>query len=455
MLNLPRRRNEPVSSPFKRFGLTDLPFPTEPLLDPYSRDPRRNGSIYAQSPVRDAIEKFERLLIRPGDFPNRAKIASLWAAGDRESGRGMGKSALLRFFQQRINTDWGLTQFDGQFYACAIYVAFPEQVDRRWMEQLAWAALVDVCQNGVLDVARAALRREMITDDKVQDVVSVNDGVDWRRLLDDSVLADHGISVSDVDDKVDEQLLANGVEHGPASALVSGAFEDYLRSLRRDRNLRPYYIPRDTRGLDYSRTLFFNDIVLYLRSAGFAGGYLFVDDIENLTDQMARRHRTEFVKEFRLCTVNPGYANTEYGFFSSVLTTHQQSVQGIAQAWTEAGLSTMAPLDPHAPTSVELPLPTPDQAQAIIIAHLDYYRANPDDSGTIRPFTEDGLQALIGRARHPRTMLSNAAYVMMYAVDGETAVIDANAVEEALSGALRPSSAPSYTDYTEGMEGIT
>ena len=90
--------------------------------------------------IKDAIEKFERLLIRPGDFLNRARIASLWAAGDSISGRGMGKTALLRFFQQRINFDWGLTLFDGQFSAAVIYVAFPDQVDRRWMEQLAWAA---------------------------------------------------------------------------------------------------------------------------------------------------------------------------------------------------------------------------------------------------------------------------------------------------------------------------
>jgi hypothetical protein len=36
------------------------------------------------------------------------------------------------------------------------------------------------------------------------------------------------------------------------------------------------------------------------------------DDIENLVDQMARRERIEFAKEFGLCTVRPGYANTEY-----------------------------------------------------------------------------------------------------------------------------------------------
>ena len=101
---------------------------------------------------------------------------------------------------------------------------------------------------------------------------------------------------------------------------------------------------------------------------------------------MARRNRLEFAKEFGLCTVRPGYANTEYGFFSCVLTTHQQSVTGISQAWSEAGLAAMARLDPGVPTSVELPLPTPDQARAIIIAHLDHYRVNDEDKGSIQAF---------------------------------------------------------------------
>ena len=448
MLNIPRRQTAPRSSPYERFGLTDLPFPTEPLLDPYSNDPRRNGSIYAQSPVEDAIGKFERLLIRPDDFLNRVKIASLWAAGDSISGRGMGKTALLRFFQQRINSNWGLTQFDGQFYAAVIYVAFPDQVDRRWMEQLAWAALVDTCQNGVLEASRAALRREFLNDEQVMNVVAVEDDMDWRRLLNDAVLEVNGVSATDLNGKVESQLLEDGVERGPAHALALGTFEEFLRDLRRDGNLRPYYIPRDTKGLDYSRTLFFNDLVRYLRSAGYSGGYLFVDDIENLTDQMARRHRLEFAKEFGLCTVRPGYANTEYGFFSCVLTTHQQSVTGISQAWSEAGLAAIARLDPGAPTSVELPLPTPYQAGAIIIAHLDHYRVNRDDDGTVKPFTEDGLQALVENSQHPRVLLANAAHVVMRAVEGESNSIDANMVGEVLNGMV----SPSIPDFTEGLE---
>ena len=107
MLRLPQRPAQPATSPYEKLGLQDLPFATEPLIDPNSIDPRRNGAIFAASSVQAEIEKFERLLIRPSDFGNRVKLASLWAKGQAYQGRGMGKTALLRYFQRRINPDWG------------------------------------------------------------------------------------------------------------------------------------------------------------------------------------------------------------------------------------------------------------------------------------------------------------------------------------------------------------
>ena len=108
------------------------------MIDPHSDDPRRNGEIFAASSVQVEIEKFERILIRQNDFRNRVKMASLWAKGDVYQGRGMGKTAFLRYFQRRINPDWGHEEFNGQFSAAVVYVAFPDQVDRRYIEQLAW-----------------------------------------------------------------------------------------------------------------------------------------------------------------------------------------------------------------------------------------------------------------------------------------------------------------------------
>ena len=448
-MNIPRRPTTPLTSPYFRLGLKDLPFPSEPVVDPYSTDPRRNGAIHAESPVRAQIDKFERLLVRPEDFPNRARLAYLWSKGDQERGRGMGKTALLRYFQHRINTDWGASEFSGQFSAVVIYVAFPSQVDRRYMEQLALSALVDICKSGVLEASRAALRFHNLTEEQATAVADNGDGSSSvENVLADSVLRANNISPEALDDQVEKQLKEGGVQTAPARALARGEFENYLRSLRKDGNLVPFYVPHDTKILEYSRTLLFNDMVEYLRVAGFAGGYLFIDDIENLVDQMTRRHRIEFAKEFGLCTIRPGYANTAHNFFSCVLTTHQQASVGLSQAWADAGLSAIARLDPASPNSVELPLPSEDQAREIIVAHLDYYRLDESEKGTIKPFTEDGINALLRNRQNPRVLLSNAATVLNHATQERLTVID----EDAVKAAMDSSALPTVPDFTEGID---
>jgi hypothetical protein len=451
-LNLPRRSQAVVSSRYEPLGLRDLPFPQEGFIDPYSDDPRRNGGIYAKSAAQEAIDKFERLLICPGDFFNRARLAYLWSKGDRETGRGVGKTALLRYFRHRINQDWGATEFADKFSACVIYVSFPNQIDRRYIEQLAASALVDACKSEVLGASRAALRSQSLTPDQLDAVLATTEGTpEPANLLVDSVLESKGIKVPQLDDEVAQKLKSAGVESRTALQLAQGRFEDYLRSFRRDGSLEPYYVPRDTRLLDYSRTLLFNDLVNYLRAAGFAGGYLFIDDIENLVDQMTRRDRIEFAKEFALCTVRPGYASTAYNFFSYVLTTHQQASVGLAQAWGDAGLSAIAPLDPSSPNSVELAFPSKDQGREIIVAHLEYYRINAGEKGKITPFTEDGMSALLEKSQtvHPRMLLSRAARVVLHAVDKGIKVIDEACVSAANAAASTPVATP---EVTEGID---
>jgi hypothetical protein len=188
-----------------------------------------------------------------------------------------------------------------------------------------------------------------------------------------------------------------------------------------------------------------------LRAAGYAGGYLFIDDIENLVDQMARKDRIEFAKEFGLCTVRPGYANTAYKFFSCVLTTHQQASVSLSTAWAEAGLASVARLDPNSPNAVELPFPSRDQAREIIVAHLDYYRLHDQDKGTIKPFTNDGIEALLQSQTmvHPRATLSRAANVILHALESEVTVIDGACVKAAAAANIQPA----MPDLTEGIEG--
>lgn len=450
MLNLPRKGISPSVSPYIPFGLRDLPFPAEPVVDPYNTDPRRNGTIYAEEPVRPIIEKFENLLIRPNDFANRVRLAYVWAKGDQQTGRGMGKTALLRYFRQRINKDWGFTEFGGQFSALVVYVSFPTQVDRRYMEQLALSALVDICRNGVLDSSRAYLRLQRLTNAQIDTIIGQTDGTNnTANLLDDAILKTNGIDPVSLDNDVAGLLMLQGVRPAAAQALSLGKFEDYLRTFRKDNNLEPLYIPRDTKILDYSRSLLFNDVVQYLRTSDFSGGYLFIDDIENLVDQMSRKDRIEFAKEFALCTVRPGYANTAHNFFSSVLCTHQQASVALANAWGEAGLTGIARLDPESPNSVELPLPTPDQARQIILAHLDYYRLDPTNKASIKPFTEDGMEALLANRQHPRILLSSAATVISRAAQQGVTSIDAGFVKTA----IEIDKTKSTPDFSDGIEG--
>ena len=449
-MQIPRRPSRQSQSPYDSLGLRDLPFPNVAVVDPYNSDPRRNGTICAEDPLRSSIDKFESLLIRPNDFQNRVRLAYLWSKGDNETGRGMGKTALLRYFRQRINQDWGHTIYNGQFSALVVYVSFPSQVDRRFMEQLALSALVDICKCGVLDSSRAALRIQELTEWQAQKIMTNADGSeDPANVLNNDILRDNGVDPASVDGAVNAQLVKQGIHRASAAALSMGEFEDYLKSFRRDHSLEPFWVPRDTKILDFSRRFLFNDMVLYLRAAGYAGGYLFVDDIENLVDQMARRYRIEFAKEFALCTVRPGYANVEHNFFSCVLTTHQQASVALSAAWGEAGLSGIARLDPNDPNSVELPLPSADQARAIIVAHLDYYRVNPADNGTIKPFTEDGVAALLKNRQHPRILLTTAASVVSHAADEGLTSIDAPYVERAIEA----SNVQSIPDFTEGIEG--
>src|SRR5207248_2179802 len=89
-------------------------------------------------------------------FENRVRLALLWSEGDKVTGRGTGKTAILRHFQHRINQDWGTTEFKKG--AAVIYVCFPDAVDRLFSQQLAWAALLNAQESGLIGAASAMLR---------------------------------------------------------------------------------------------------------------------------------------------------------------------------------------------------------------------------------------------------------------------------------------------------------
>ena len=100
----------------------------------------------------------------------------------------------------------GATEFK-QFNAAVIYVCFPDQVDRLFSEQLAWAALLEADKSGLIRAGSAMLRlaeiqkrwpnksEALLKEMKLAETEG-RDSVDV--LFDDKVLAAVGLVVDDV-----------------------------------------------------------------------------------------------------------------------------------------------------------------------------------------------------------------------------------------------------------------
>ena len=432
----------PVANHYEALALTNNPFPGDPIIRPGSKDRRTNGAIFADGCRKEVISRFEKLLLRGTDFENRARMALLWSEGDKETGRGTGKTALLRHFQHRINRDWGATEFK-QFSAAVIYVCFPDQADRLYSEQLAWAALLDAEESGLIRAASAMLRLAEIqkhwpkkSDALLTEIKRAEaegrDSVDV--LFDDQVLAATGFVVEEVVSAVVERLTDAEVKSAVGEALAVADLKGHLRSFRKDGEVRPYYVQRETKGLTHAKDMLFNDLVRFLKEAGFAGAYLFIDDIENLTDQMANKETIEFAKELALCLVRPGRASGDTRFFSGVVTTHQQAATKLARGWGEAGLQGVARMDATADTSVKVPLPSEDGALEMLAEYIKEHRLpGKDGLQWLHPFTEAAARKLVSGVKpalHPRTFLQKAHFAVRQAADDGLKSIDVADIEK-------------------------
>jgi len=405
------------------------------------------------------ISRFEKLLIK--DFDNRARLSLLWSDGDKESGRGTGKTALLRHFQHRINRDWGQSEFSG-FNAAVIYVAFPDQVDRLYSEQLAWAALVDAHESGLIRAAAASIRVPVIEKrwpDAGKKIVEdierhESEGKEWYGfLLNNDYLSQYDVDGEELGRNIIEDLVDAEVDEGVAEALSFDGLLEYLRTLRRDGQVRPYWLSRDTKGLGVAKHLLFDQLVRFLDKTGFPGAYLFVDDIENLTDQMSNKQAIEFAKELGLACLRPGRAAGDRRYFSAVLTTHQQAATKLARGWSEAGLQAVARLDPTAETSIRVPLPKEDGALEMMAAYIEAHRTAGPPVDRLHPFTEEAARRLVSGVQpplHPRTFLQKAPFAVKQAADEKAERIDLTDIERLFSTtgtkSASPTTAPTEID---------
>lgn len=367
---------------YEIYGLKENPFPKGgAILKPESKDPRENGSIFSIEARAKEIKEFEEKFIGvKTSFDDRSRCGFLWAEGDRTTGRGMGKTALAVYMKHKINRgdggrEYGGNYFNGKEKLFCSYVSFKEQIKSK------------------LAFLYKEAFRSFINEDLFSYIVAhVNE----------------------------DQLLEEGVEDDFADAVLNNSVKNYLEFLSRYK-LEEMSTAWDQKFLVKVSDLFLNQTVKCLKTAGFRGGIVIVDDIENFTDRSTRAEIENFVKDFGIAFFRAGNEASNSNFFTIILTTHQQSAQKISQAWTVAGLSASFPLFPGGFASLLTRKPDLEHCKDIVVQYLKYYRNKTVSiPNKFYPFTEDSVETVIMECDyHPRSFLSRFHRILVEALGKE------------------------------------
>lgn len=359
---------------YELYGLRENPFPRGgAILKPESADPRENGSIFSVNARATEITEFEAKFIGARtSFDDRYRCGFLWADGDRIAGRGMGKTALVVYMKHKINAGYGEEYFGNKEEFFCSYISFREQIKSRV----------------------AFLYKE-----------------GFRSLIRDGVFSQVSGRLSKND------LTKAGVDEEFADAVAKNDVQGYLESLSRYR-LHEMTTAWDQKFLVRLPDLFLNQAVASLQAAGFKGGILAIDDIENLTDRSTRREIENFIKDLGIAFFRAGNVASNANFYTLVLTTHQQSAQKISEAWTVAGLAPSFPLVPGGHASLLTRKPDMVQCVDIVKQHIDYYRDTSFTGGDeYYPFKRDAIELVVQEsAFHPRRFLSRLQRVVAEAL---------------------------------------
>lgn len=359
---------------YEIYGLKENPFPKGgAILKPEATDPRENGSIFSVNARAQSIKEFEKKFISvKTSFGDRTRCGFLWAEGDRVAGRGMGKTALGVYMKHQIGDGYGKHYFGGKVKFFCSYVSFKEQLKAR-IAFLYKEIFRSFINEGIFTYISGAVNRD--------------------------------------------ELMRAGIVESFADAVAANQVRQYLGSISRY-SLDQMSTAWDQKFLVRLPDLFLNQTVRCLRAAGFEGGIIIIDDIENLTDRSTRREIETFIKDFGLAFFRAGNEASNTNFFTLILTTHQQSTQKISEAWVVAGLAPSFPLHPGGKQSLLVPKPDKEQAVDMVREYIKRYRessfAPPYETF---PFTSKALELIIEESNyHPRRILSRCRVVVTEAL---------------------------------------
>src|SRR5258705_924455 len=117
----------PIETRLRTWRLSRVRFPSVPFVSYFNEDPLLNGSVFAAELRQQQIDQLRTEILGNG-WPDAVNRWSwIWAHRHIGGSLGMGKSALLGYVTDQINSDFGSAFFHRAAPWLAVYVKVSEK----------------------------------------------------------------------------------------------------------------------------------------------------------------------------------------------------------------------------------------------------------------------------------------------------------------------------------------
>jgi len=417
LLRHPNTQNTKKENRHKNLGLKRNPFPKRPGVIVGSLDDRENGDIYLPDIRQDETSKFKKILIPHPEKAEPKTITFLLDYATRK-GRGIGKTAFLKYQQKTIMQDLGYELTDGNNVLLAVYITPVIDSSYRKFWNISKLIIDSLIEQDVISLALCRIRAfyggiedEVLNQvtDNLQDTIGDDNWLE-KKYKDINKTYDR----NDLNFKVISKLKSEGIEIGLAKIITNYGNNSIL--------FKKWFIEKqkDSYWRDNANKVLFDSLVRLFNVARFTKCILLFDELEKIIVRQNQSERRMFCESLRYCFIDGGFENIPLSFYSIFLTIHPYLQELLNPHWKAAGLQRFSYLSGELTDDYTVYFKSLSEASAIPLAkaYLDVSRINPTLEDELYPFTEEALkEALTSTMGIPGKYLTLLSKAIESAVD--------------------------------------
>ncbi len=377
---------------YKRFHLTENPFPTEPV-NKDSDDKRINGEIYEKEiRIREYTQIEDAFLKRPQTDLNRLRLG--YICDTSYIGRGNGKSAFLVNLMRKINHGYCL-DISSEINKCFALSITPEPGGRtKTYASFIELIFASMLQSKIIDTCLALLRIEAASE--LYPEIDITTGFsDEAELIDclnsETQLRRKGIDPARLTDQITKNKLFQTL---PADFPLAPGRHTLYKLFVTAKDFVSYFesLKKGKARIDFV----FSHLVHLFMAAGFNGAYILIDDFERIPEFQTARQKKDFATELRSCLLNGPYVNAKYGYYTMLLVLHAGVPLLISDAWSSSGLGNRYPISRKIDSKhwIAFEKLNREHVSLLLKKYLSTYRLDHAECDELAPFTPEAISLI-------------------------------------------------------------